>query len=82
MFAIYVFMCIVYMDMATAQTNATDRKMVNLPVEAHRRLKFIADTERRTIAAQLDVLIDEALRARGLDPETLQPVQQEASHAS
>ncbi len=58
------------------------RTGLSLQRSSHRKLQFLADSDGRTLVKELDILLDEALRARGLDPETLQPVEQERTHAS
>ncbi len=86
MLASYIFMCILYSYMVSDAIHNSVRRMVSLHAASHQKIRQIAREERRTIASQLEVIIDEALRARGRDPETLQPIRsniaQEVRHAS
>lgn len=73
---------VIYLPYMAIEAKKRERQMVSLPAGAHRKLRKLAEIERRPIASQADVIIDEALRSRGIDPETLEPITQEAPSAS
>lgn len=59
-------------DTPTAASNAG--KQIYVKVRDEERLRRLAGLETRRFADQFTVIVDEACRARGLDPETLAPV--------
>lgn len=60
------------MPVEVAMKNAG--KQIYVKVRDEERLRELADRETRRFADQFTVIVDEACRARGLDPETLKPV--------
>lgn len=54
--------------MATTDTSTPDRQNLTFWGKTYRKLVKIADSECRTLVAQLDIILDEACRKRKLDP--------------
>lgn len=46
---------------------------------SYRKLEKMAEIERRSLVGQMDVIVDEALRARNIDPVTLEPLNKNAT---
>jgi hypothetical protein len=53
------------MRRGTPKTQLTAGVFVRLPEQTANRLRFIAVAEKRTLSAQMRILIEEALSARG-----------------
>lgn len=67
------------MCMAVTGTEQAERTSIGLRASTKRKLEHLADSERRSQVEQLDILLDDALRARGINPETLKPLNKRAS---
>lgn len=54
-----------------SQTKTSDRNYTYMRPETRKKIRFVAERERRSIVETCDVIADEALRSRGIDPKSL-----------
>jgi hypothetical protein len=54
-----------------ARKKVVSEKMIRVPFETWGKIKFMADMDRRILGVEMDILIDEALQHRGIDPDAI-----------